>query len=168
MSGLETGTVFGKFLVFLAHIMVVFSFIAIYEAHGMENNVVSLLSIVFGVVGTIIVSAIVFVEMAGARGVEVSGMFEGAISKGLVATGPMLFVIGVVMLGSFVMYARIFPRLGGLLLIIGTAVFALGSIIGYEAVFSVIGGGITALGFIILGIALLKGVQYSTYRSIGM
>lgn len=67
-----------------------------------------------------------------------------------------MFVVGMVLFGVSVIQNDILPRLGGLLLIVGTFVFTIGGFAGAaEPIISVIGAAITGSGFVWLGIPLL-------------
>ncbi|MBU9713925.1 hypothetical protein [Evansella tamaricis] len=151
------GTVLGKSLVLTAHIILVFSFIGLYEVHGKRNGILGNLSMFLGVIGTVSVSAIVFVELTGAYGVDVSSIFEQDVPYFIHLIGPLLFVIGVILTGVTISLGKIFPKLSGFLLILGTVIFALGSMFGsLEGLFSVIGSAFTASGFIWTGWYLLS------------
>ncbi len=155
-SGLEYGTVLGKSVVFLAHILAVFAFVGIYKLQGQRNGVLGVLGMVFSIVGTIIVSAIVYVEIAIASGANVHSIFNEAVPRVIGIVGPLMFVIGMLLLGISTVLVNILPRKGGLLLVGGNLVFALGSVAGnLEPIFSVAGSAITCAGFVFLGISLL-------------
>ncbi|MCZ8516863.1 hypothetical protein O9H85_31780 [Paenibacillus filicis] len=151
----EFGTVLGASLVFAAHLVVVFAFIGLYEAQAERRGLLGMFGMVLGVVGTIVVCAIVYVEIAGASGVDTSLVFNSYVPN-LIKTGSLIFVAGMLLFGISTMLNNILPRWGGLLLVIGTIIFALGSFAGNAGpVFSAIGGAITGGGFVWLGIPLL-------------
>lgn len=153
----DLGTVSGESAVLTAHILLVFAFIGLYGEQGERNSLLGTFGMVIGVVGTILVSAIVFVEIAGSSGVDVSRVFNAAVPHFLYLAGPLMFVVGTVLFGVSVMRQNSLPSIGGLLLIVGTAVFALGTFAGtMEPIISVIGSAITGGGFAWLGVYLLK------------
>lgn len=70
---------------------------------------------------------------------------------------PLLFVIGMIFVGISMMRAKLLPSVIGLLLIIGTIVFALGTVAGnLEPLISTLGSIITGLGFIWGGFFLFR------------
>ncbi|MGW8428558.1 hypothetical protein ACWGJQ_24400 [Peribacillus simplex] len=157
IAGSDYGTVLGQSLVFIAHIIAVFAFIGIYDSQGRKNGTLGLLGMVLSTVGTIIVSAIVYVEIASASGVNVSSVFNEDVPRIILIVGPLTFVVGMLCLGISTILVRILPRWGGSLLVIGNVVFAIGSVAGNaEPIISVLGSAITCGGFIWLGIFLIK------------
>ncbi len=157
LGGSENGTVLGQSLVLIAHLGLCFAFIGLFEAQGKSNGLLGTLGMVFGMIGTIFVTAVVFVEIAGASGVNVDQIFNEGVSGIIYMVGPLLFVIGLILVGISVMKEGILPRIGGLCLIVGTFVFALASLIpSFEAFISFIGGAITGIGFVWLGGYLLS------------
>ncbi|KRF58353.1 hypothetical protein ASG99_27475 [Bacillus sp. Soil768D1] len=157
IAGSDYGTVLGQSLVFIAHIIAVFAFIGIYDSQGRKNGTLGLLGMVLSTVGTIIVSAVVYVEIASASGVNVSSVFNEDVPRIILIVGPLMFVVGMLCLGISTILVRILPRWGGSLLVIGNVVFAIGSVAGNaEPIISVLGSAITCGGFIWLGIFLIK------------
>ncbi|MGG0792006.1 hypothetical protein ABE132_25635 [Peribacillus simplex] len=157
IAGSDYGTVLGQSLVFIAHIIAVFAFIGIYDSQGRKNGTLGLLGMVLSTVGTIIVSAVVYVEIASASGVNVSSVFNEDVPRIILIVGPLTFVVGMLCLGISTILVRILPRWGGSLLVIGNVVFAIGSVEGNaEPIISVLGSAITCGGFIWLGIFLIK------------
>ncbi|KON70757.1 hypothetical protein AKG34_19585 [Peribacillus butanolivorans] len=157
IAGSDYGTVLGQSLVFIAHIIAVFAFIGIYDSQGRKNGTLGLLGMVLSTVGTIIVSAVVYVEIASASGVNVSSVFNEGVPRIILIVGPLMFVVGMLCLGISTILVRILPRWGGSLLVIGNVVFAIGSVAGNaEPIISVLGSAITCGGFIWLGIFLIK------------
>ena len=157
IAGSDYGTVLGQSLVFIAHIIAVFAFIGIYDSQGRKNGTLGLLGMVLSTVGTIIVSAVVYVEIASASGVNISSIFNEDVPRIILIVGPLTFVVGMLCLGISTILVRILPRWGGSLLVIGNVVFAIGSVAGNaEPIISVLGSAITCGGFIWLGIFLIK------------
>lgn len=157
IAGSDYGTVLGQSLVFIAHIIAVFAFIGIYDSQGRKNGTLGLVGMVLSTVGTIIVSAIVYVEIAIASGVNVSSIFNEDVPGLILIVGPLMFVVGMLCLGISTILVKILPRWGGFLLVIGNVVFALGSVAGNaEPITSVLGAAITCGGFVWLGISLIN------------
>ncbi|RHW31458.1 hypothetical protein D1B33_17745 [Lysinibacillus yapensis] len=166
LANLENGTILGQSLVFIAHIAAVFSFIGIYNAQGRNNRTLGSLGMVLSTTGTIIVSAIVYVEIARASGANVSSVFHEEVPNFILNVGPLLFVIGLLCLGISIILGKILSRRGGALLILGNIIFALGSFAGSaEAIFSVAGSAITGCGFIWLGLSLIKQKEAALFVS---
>lgn len=156
-SGLENGTVAGKSLVFIAHIIAVFAFVGIYEFQGKRNGILGVLGMVLSTVGTIIVSAIVYVEIVIASGIDVNSLFNSVVPNMIGIVGSLLFVVGMSIMGISIIIVKTLPLRGGLLLVGGNLVFAMGSVLGnFEPIFSVAGAAITCAGFLFLGICLIK------------
>lgn len=157
LGGTNHGTVLGQTLVLFGHLGLCFAFIGLFEIQGKRNGLLGNVGMVFGIIGTIFVTAVVFVEIAGASGVNVNPIFNEGISSIIYMVGPLFFVLGMILVGISVMKEGILPRMGGLCLIVGTFIFALASVIpSYEGFISFIGGAITGAGFVWLGGYLLS------------
>ncbi len=151
-----TGTTAGKSLVFAGHVVLVFAFIGLH-AHQRRYGraLVGRIGMVLSTVGTVLVSAIVFVELAGTSGVDTTPVFEAAGASVLYTVGPLVFVLGMLSVGASILKRHDLPRVTGGLLILGTVVFAGASVIAdFAALLTVAGAVLTAAGFIRLGIAL--------------
>lgn len=156
-SGIDNGTVIGKSIVFIAHIIAVFAFVGIYEFQGQKNGILGVLSMLLSSVGTIIVSAIVYVEIASAAGINVNSLFNSAVPNTIQLVGALMFLIGMLLLGISIIKVNLLPLSGGLLLIGGNLVFVMGSVLNhFEPIFSVAGAAITCVGFLFLGISLIN------------
>ncbi|MFC5527894.1 hypothetical protein [Cohnella yongneupensis] len=151
------GTVLGQTLVLSAHLLLVFAFFWLYAAYGSQIGLLGVLGMISGIVGTILVTVIVFVEVASASGKQVDAVFETSITRNLHTFGPLLFVLGMILFGLSFLRLKAFPRGGGLLLIVGTMVFASGGLAGdAEAFISTLGAAFTGAGFVWLGMSSLK------------
>src|SRR5918998_5503978 len=69
----EYGTVLGGTLVLTAHVVLVFALVALWAAQAQRSGLPGSLGMVFGVVGTTLVSGVVLVEIAGASGAAGGG-----------------------------------------------------------------------------------------------
>lgn len=156
-GGLPAGTTAGKTLVFAGHVVLVFAFVGLYSHQQRHRSTsVGRAGMILGVLGTVMVSAIVFVELAGTTGVDTTPVFEAAGTTGFYTVGPLVFVLGMVLVGGSIVRRADLPRLAGGLLVVGTAVFAGASAVAeMAALLTVIGAAVTAAGFIWLGAALL-------------
>ncbi|WP_416150791.1 hypothetical protein ACM26V_07440 [Salipaludibacillus sp. HK11] len=153
----ELITIFSKSIVLFAHLMMVFVFIAIYESELVRKGLVTMVGMIFSVFGTMLVSAIVYVEIAGASGVEMEHVFKAPVASTIFLNGPLMFVFGMILFGIQLIRSDSSSRLAGLLLVLGTIVFATGSIvIDAEIIFSVIGSALTGSGFVQLGLMLKR------------
>jgi hypothetical protein len=151
----EYGRVLGEILVLTAHLSLVFALVALYAAQAEQSGLLGALGMILSVVGTIIVCGVVLVEVAGASGVNVAGVLEAGVSGATSFVGGLAFLIGLIVLGIATMRAGVFPRWGGLLLIVGDVVFGAGSFAGAAAsIVSVVGAAITCAGFVWLGLRL--------------
>lgn len=148
------GTTTGKTFVLAGHVVLVFAFVGLYS-HQRRYNPTPLghLGMILGTLGTILVSAIVFVELAGTTGVDITPVFEAAGTTVLYTIGPLVFVLGIILVGTSIIRRANLPRAGGVLLILGTAIFAGASVFsGVAALLTVLGAALTAGGFIWLGV----------------
>lgn len=151
------GTVLGDTLVLSGHTLLVFAFIGLYEYQGDRNGVLGWCGMVAGTLGTILVTAIVYVETAGASGVPVVAVFASEFPNTIQSVFPLLFVIGMIFFGVSVIRAKVLPRGGGYALVAGTLIFASGSFTGQaQAIFSFVGAIFTGVGFCWLGLSMLK------------
>ena len=154
----EYGTVLGGTLVLTAHVVLVFALVALWAAQAQRSGLPGSLGMVFGVVGTTLVSGVVLVEIAGASGAEVDTVLGAGLPGALALLGGLAFLIGLILFGAATMRAGVFPRRAGLLLIVGDVVFGLGSFAGPAATtFEIIGASITCAALVWLGLSLLSG-----------
>jgi len=144
-----TGTVVGKIGVFFAHLLLVFTFIGLYLKQGERNGITGFLGMLFGVIGTVIVTAIVFVEIAGATGVVIGDIFLANGVNVLYNFGPLLFVLGVILMSISIINGKMIHSMAGYFLLLGTFIFVSASFFVYvQALFQVIGAFFTGAGFI--------------------
>jgi hypothetical protein len=113
---------------------------------------------VLGTMGTTLIAAIVFMELAGASGVTAAGeALEGVGSLSVYNTvGPLAFLAGLILFGVVVMRAGVFTRWTGWLLIIGAVLGLLGGIAAVQIIFA-LGAVVAGAGFAWLGWELLSG-----------
>ncbi|HEY6582743.1 MAG TPA: hypothetical protein VIZ60_16645 [Rubrobacter sp.] len=156
----EYGTVLGSSSVLAAHVVLVFALVGLYAAQAERSGLLGSLGMVLSVVGTILVSGVVLVEIAGASGAEVEDVLGAGLSAALVLLGGLAFLIGLILFGVATMRAGVFPRWAGLLLIVGDVVFGAGGFAGAAAtIFEVVGALITCAAFVWLGLSLLSGAS---------
>ncbi|WP_416825595.1 hypothetical protein [Ectobacillus polymachus] len=154
---LGVGTILGETMILTSHLLMVFAFFVLYEAQSEENSILGMFGMLTGIIGTILVTAIVLVEIAGISGASIDAVFAANVPHAIHSFGPLLFVLGMILFGISVARGTTLPRDGGYLLIIGTVIFAVASLAGSaEDIFSVIGAIITGGGFIRLGLYLIK------------
>jgi hypothetical protein len=152
------GTVLGGVLVLAAHVLLVFALVGLYAAQAERSGLLGSLGMVLGVVGTILVSGVVLVEIAGASGAEVEDVLGTGLPAALALLAGLAFLVGLILFGVATMRAGIFPRWAGLLLIAGDVVFGLGSLAGSAAtIFEILGAAITCAALVWLGASLLSG-----------
>lgn len=109
------------------------------------------------IAGSVIVAAIVLVELAGAAGGDVTSVLASDATTLVVAIGPLGFVVGMLALGVATARAGVFPATAGSLLVAGTVVFALGTVAGALAdPVTLAGAALTGLGCLGLGVALVR------------
>jgi hypothetical protein len=147
--------------VLAAHVVLVFALVGLYAAQAERSGLLGSLGMVLSVVGTILVSGVVLVEIAGASGAEVEDVLGAGLSAALVLLGGLAFLIGLILFGVATMGAGVFPRWAGLLLslllIVGDVVFGAGGFAGAAAtIFEVVGVLITCAAFVWLGLSLLS------------
>lgn len=126
----EYGTVLGASLVFAVHVALVFALVTLYAAQADRSGLPGSLAMVLSVSGTTLVSGVVLVEVAGASGGEVDAVLASGLSGALSVLGGLAFFLGLLPFGIATMRAGVFPRLAGLLLIVGDVVFAAASFSG--------------------------------------
>ena len=154
----EYGTVFGQNLVLISHVAFVFAFVGLYAVQAEQGGILGQLGMVLGTIGTTLIAAIVFMELAGASGVTAAGeALEGVGSLSVYNTvGPLAFLAGIILLGVVVMRAGVFARWTGWLLIIGAVLGLLGGIAAVQIIFA-LGAVVAGAGFAWLGLELLSG-----------
>lgn len=153
----SAGTVLGNTFVLSAHLLMVFAFFWLYVEQGNNNGMIGILGMIAGIIGTVLVTAIVYVEIAGAAGAPADAIFAARVPSFIQTFAPLLFVLGMILIGISIIRGKVLLRGGGMLLIAGTLIFAAGSFAGNaEALISVIGSAVTGGGFVGLGISRLK------------
>ena len=155
-SGQEHGPAFALDLILVSHIAIIFAIMALYAAQAHRVGILGQLGAVLGVIGTTLIAANVYVEIAAAAGVDTRPA-EGVASFGIFsALGAFGFLSGLVLFAIATVRAGVFPRWAGLLLIVGAVLAFLGGPLGVNAIF-VAGGVVASAGFIWLGWALFAG-----------
>ncbi|WP_284037221.1 hypothetical protein [Neobacillus sp. 114] len=161
----EYGTVLGNLLVFAAHALLVFTFLGIFAFQAERNGFLGL-AMILGVVGNIIVTAVVFVEIAQASAGDFSKVFNTPATQPIYTFGPLLFVLGMILLGISIIRGKVLPAYSGYLLLAGTIIFALASVfVHHQSLIEVIGSIFTGIGFIAVGIHALKKVQDASIKT---
>jgi hypothetical protein len=155
---LEYGTVFGQNIVLISHVAFVFAFVGLYAAQAERSGILGQLGMVLGTIGTTLIAAIVFMELAGVYGVTAAG--EALEEMGSLSVynivGPLVFLVGIILFGVAVMRAGVFTRWTGWLLIIGAVLGLLGGIAAVQIIFA-LGAVVAGAGFAWLGWELLSG-----------
>ncbi|RAP76820.1 hypothetical protein DL346_09265 [Paenibacillus montanisoli] len=145
-------TLSGKGIVFLAHIVLVFAFFGIHAAQADKNRVLGTLGLILGVIGSMIVTAIIFVEMASVTGVQTKQVLTASLNGPIQSYGPLLFVLGMILVSLSILRNKVLSYWGAALLLVGTVIFALGTIAGSgELLITMIGSIFKGIGFIVLG-----------------
>ena len=148
----EYGTVFGQNLVLISHVAFVFAFVGLYAVQAEQGGIPGQLGMVLGTIGTTLIAAIVFMELAGASGVTAAAeALEGVGSLSVYnVVGPLAFLAGIILFGVVVMRAGVFTRWTGWLLIIGAVLGLLGGIAAVQIIFA-LGAVAAGTGFAWLG-----------------
>ncbi|WP_312115124.1 hypothetical protein [Brevibacillus reuszeri] len=161
----ETWIMLAKNMIFLAHLAMAFAFIAIYDSHS-NKNVWGAAGMLLATAGTIFVTAIVFVETASITMPDATALLDGSGVSWITGTGPLLFVLGIVMVGAELIIRGEKARAGGVLLVMGTILFASAEFIGVFAPVSILtGSALTGAGFIWLGIHINKAEEQQVSES---
>ncbi|MDO3410245.1 hypothetical protein QWJ34_10780 [Saccharibacillus sp. CPCC 101409] len=155
------GSVAGSLFVLAGHTLAVFPLIAL--AAFLRPGFVSLLGAlgcVLSTIGTVLTSAVVYVETAELAGADASPVWAAAPAASIQAFGPLVFVAGLLLLAGCLLAGAWRVRVTGLLLMAGTVLFAAGSVFSApftQAIVETIGSGVTAAGFFSGGLLLLSG-----------
>ena len=92
--------------VLIAHVVLIFALVALHAAQAERSSLLlGSLGMVLSVVGTALASAVVFVEITGASGVEVETVLTAGVLSGL---GGLAFLIGLILFGIATMRADAF------------------------------------------------------------
>ncbi|MFP3389798.1 hypothetical protein [Brevibacillus sp. SIMBA_040] len=89
----DTWIIVAKNMILIAHLAMVFSFVAIYESDSSKNGWRAA-GMLLAIVGTMLVSAIVFVEAASVSMSEATTVLQVVGVSWVTAAGPLLFVLG--------------------------------------------------------------------------
>ncbi|MFJ7826618.1 hypothetical protein [Psychrobacillus sp. NPDC096623] len=150
------GSTIGSSLVFAAHLLLVFAFFGLYS-HGNPNKLLGFVAMILGIIGNIIVTAIVYVEIALASGEEVEMVFSTSVTEPIYTFGPLLFVLGMFLLGISIIREKVLPSISGYLFLLGNIVFAGASFLGNgQEIIELIGSILTGAGFITAGLKLKR------------
>lgn len=148
----DTWIIVAKNMLLLAHLAMVFSFVAIYESDSSKNGWRAA-GMLLATVGTMLVSAIVFVEAASVSMPEATTVLQADGVNWITAAGPLLFVLGMLFVGTQLVLNGGRARGGGLLFVIGTVVFASADFVGPAGSVAIItGSALTGAGFIFVGV----------------
>ncbi|NJJ40250.1 hypothetical protein [Paenibacillus apii] len=151
ISSSVTLIVIAKNLVLVAHLMMVFALISIYDNHTRTRRF-GMLALLFSTLGTMFVSAIVLVEIAGVSSTAAAAVLKAPEIQWIVTSGPLLFVFGILILGVQLIKSGTYAKQAGIFLILGTIVFAAaGYTSGAASIFVIAGSALTGAGFILLG-----------------
>jgi hypothetical protein len=150
------GTVYGSTLIYIAHILLVFVFIGIYHVLSNRTDLLFIFGMILSTLGTIVISSIVFVEIAGSVNVNIQPVFDSELPNTIRTIGSLMFVLGMLLFGTSIIRSKMLPAFGGILLILGTVIFALASMAGdTEAIITVIGAFLTGVGFVWISFPIL-------------
>jgi hypothetical protein len=163
------GTILGSSIVLAAHLIVIFALFAIYIEQATESKSLGLIGLVLSVLGTSFVSGIVFVEIAGFSGVNTDLIFQAPISNLIFSIGPLLFVIGMILIGITTVLTKKLSRRAGLFLILGTLIFVIASFVSAAHLWiEAIGAAFTGLGFVFCGLPMVQAKNNSRNASLSM
>jgi len=143
------GTVTGKSLLMAGQAVMVLALVGIYAKQSKSGGVLGWVGTILAVLGTVAVSAVVFVEIARASGVPVEMVFQAPAAHEIFAAGPVVFAVGMFLLGASMVKALVFPVYTGVLLIVGTIVLGIGTLAGP------VGPYLLLLGAVLTGSALI-------------
>lgn len=153
----DDGTLTGSSIVLAAHLLLIFALVGIFLNHAQDSGILGLIAMLLSVLGTAVVSAVVFVEIAGFSGVNTELVFKAPVASVVYTFGPLLFVLGMLLLGYSIIKVKKLPMASGLFLLIGTVIFALASVFSSEKlIIEVVGAAFTGLGFVWCGFPLLS------------
>lgn len=148
-----------KNMILISHLAMVFSFVAIYESDCSKNGWRAA-GMLLATVGTILVSAIVFVEVASVSMPEATRVLQAVGVSWITAAGPLLFVLGMLFVGTQLVLNGGRARGGGVLFVIGTVIFASVDFVGPAGSVAIItGSALTGAGFILVGVNMKKALR---------
>lgn len=149
-------TLVGQTFIFTAHLLLIFSFIGIYNKHSSTLGNLGGIGTVLGIIGSIAVCSIVFVEISETSNVDTSQIINAPVVNIIHSFGPLLFVLGLILFSIAVLRIKNNTKWAGALLLIGNFIFIAGSFsAGINLFTSIFGSLFTASGFIWLGSSLI-------------
>lgn len=149
-------TLVGQTFVFTAHLLLIFSFIGIYNKHSLTLGNLGNIGTILSIIGSIIVCSIVFVEISQTSNVDTSQIFNAPVVNIIHSFGPLFFVLGLILFSIAVLRIKDKSKWAGALLLIGNFIFIAGSFSAGTSLFtSIFGSLFTASGFIWLGSSLI-------------
>lgn len=152
----DTWIIVAKNMILIAHLAMVFSFVAIYESDSSKNGWRAA-GMLLATVGTILVSVIIFVEAASVSMPDATRVLQAVGVSWVTAAGPLLFVLGMLLIGTQLVLNG---GSGGLLFIIGTVVFASADFVGPAGSVAIItGSALTGAGFVFVGVNMKKALR---------
>jgi hypothetical protein len=171
---IASGAVLGGNFVLIAHVLLIFAFMALYRGQARRSGVLGVLGMAMGIIGTTLVVIIVFVTTAGAYSVQESpsngnvapvrstiptavGWILQSWPTASVLLVPPFFAIGLILFGIAMVRAGRFSTWAGGLLVLGGALAFLGCPASYGYACSVTFGGgahiVFVLGTVIVGVS---------------
>jgi hypothetical protein len=151
-------------LLWAAYTISLLGWIALYIAQAAKAGRLGVVAFVVIILGTslaswIFSSDVTFVPVIAA---EAPGLFKKIFNTGHLVVGiasVLSWVVGNVLFGISVVRAKVFPRVPGLLLAIGTAVVPITYLAGPPVRVTALGAALAAVGQIWLGVALRRNLD---------
>lgn len=152
----STGII-SKTIIFTAHLLLSLGILGIYDTVAKSVGIIGRIGTLLTFFGTIFVTAVVFVEISSASGVDVRPVLDAPVSAQIGTYGPLLFVLGLLMLGATIGMTQGLANIPGWLLVIGTIVFSGGTLVSsVSPITATAGGALTGAGFVWLGLLGFK------------
>ena len=87
IAGRQPGTVTGMSLILAAHTLLVFAFVGLFSGEISESGALARVGVILGILGTVLVSGIVLIEIAQASGANTTAVKTAGVLKYVHAGG---------------------------------------------------------------------------------
>lgn len=143
----------GQILVLFAHMIMIMGFFSWWSTGLIQPNFWGRLGIWLSILGSVIVVAIVLLEIAGLSGIDLVGIETAPYVQDVYLLGPLAFLFGLVILSfNLINHPQLPVNVGGWILLAGNIIFALSTVLSqHQGAVALLGAILTGGAFVWIG-----------------